>query len=653
MGKIFRRAIAVTALILAPLTAAANQIPIEHFARLQKIKDVEISQDGRHLLAQIEQNGEYVNSVLRYDAKKLSVAYSFGQTDDVQVAWTHWANPQRILVSFRYASMRNGIPTTETRLFSTKINNFRGKALFKQDRRSPRGPDVIGGYGPVQYQDQVVSFLPNDPNNFLLQYYNKSNWPSAYKVNVDSQNHKLVQESIEGVLNWIADQDGDVRLGSGTRDEKEPYLVMRPKGEKEWIDYSAFKKVPGVTFTPLGFSSDPDQLLVASNHEKEPAGLYTFDVKSGAFSDLIYRHDFGDVTGVIYEEKTGLLRGVRYIDGEPETHWFDDRREQLIEVLQTALGGATVSIINQTPDEVYTVFRTYPEARPGSYYIYDSGERRITQLSQLYPELEEETLGEMVKTSYVARDGLEIPTYVTLPMGVKTLDAARKLPFILMPHGGPHARDFLQFDYWAQFLASRGYGVLQMNFRGSTGYGRAFFDAGKKEWGQAMQDDVTDGAAWLVNQGYADGDRLAIVGGSYGGYAALTGAIKTPELYRCAVSFAGVSDLPALLRHYNNYIAGKYSTRFIGNLWKDREMLRQNSPSLQAEAIKIPILLMHGDKDRVVPISQSNKMNGALKRNNADVRYVKFKNGDHHLSLYENRLRFLQEMESFLGTCLN
>ncbi|MEM9751398.1 MAG: prolyl oligopeptidase family serine peptidase, partial [Pseudomonadota bacterium] len=206
--------------------------------------------------------------------------------------------------------------------------------------------------------------------------------------------------------------------------------------------------------------------------------------------------------------------------------------------------------------------------------------------------------------------------------------------------------------YWTQFLANRGYVVLQMNFRGSAGYGAAFQAAGYREWGEAMQDDIEDGARWLVSIGVADPARLAIMGGSYGGYAALMGLVKTPNLFQCGISINGVTDLPDLLRHDAKYVGGRYATRHIGNLYKDRKKLAANSPARNAKTVRKPVLLLHGDQDRVVPIAQSNKMARALRGADKDVRYVKLEDGDHSISLYENRMIFLDEVEKFLGPCL-
>ena len=261
-------------------------------------------------------------------------------------------------------------------------------------------------------------------------------------------------------------------------------------------------------------------------------------------------------------------------------------------------------------------------------------------------------MGDIFVTSYESRDGLEIPAFVTLPPGYKNMEDAKNLPFIIYPHGGPQARDYAGFDFIAQFLASRGYGILQMNFRGSDGYGKEFKEAGKAQWGQAMQDDISDGVGWLIENGWADADRIAILGGSYGGYASLVGAMKTPELYQCAISLAGVSDLPQLLRDANKFSGGKYATRFVGSLWKDGSKLRENSPINNIDKYTIPVLMFHGTDDRVVDVEQSSKFVKAMKRKGKDITYFELPDGDHHLSLYKNRLTFLRETEKFLKGCI-
>ena len=257
----------------------------------------------------------------------------------------------------------------------------------------------------------------------------------------------------------------------------------------------------------------------------------------------------------------------------------------------------------------------------------------------------------MRATSYRARDGLEIPAYLSLPAGTGAKPAA-PLPAIVMPHGGPGARDFSSFDPLVQLFTSRGYAVLQMNYRGSAGYGSAFQGAGHHQWGQAMQDDVTDGTRWLAAEGFADPRRTCIVGWSYGGYAALMGAVKEPELYACVVSIAGVSDLPDLIASKRNYINGRIGTAAIGDLWTDRKSLEANSPVNGADRIRAPVLLAHGTKDRVVQIKQSTDMAKALKRAGKSFQYVELEDADHSVLRGPERLKLFRAVDEFVTQVL-
>jgi len=261
-------------------------------------------------------------------------------------------------------------------------------------------------------------------------------------------------------------------------------------------------------------------------------------------------------------------------------------------------------------------------------------------------------LAEQESTTYEARDGLNIPAFVTLPPGIKTLDEAKKLSFVVLPHGGPNARDFESFDWLAQFIAFRGHGVLQMNFRGSQGYGQEFMDQGDREWGQSMQDDVTDGTKWLIDQGYADPNLIVIGGASYGGYAALMGAVKEPDLYTCATSINGVTDLVELIKD-SSRAQRRATKRMIGRLWGDRDMLRANSPAQRADEIKIPVLIVQSQRDRIVPRQQALTMRDALKEAGGDVTYVELKNGNHYLTVGDNRITMLRALEDFLYNCLD
>ncbi len=624
--------------------------PVEAFARLPTFTDLEISPGGRYLFARVNVGNQYIAGAYDISGPGMKPVHGFREIDGLSVDWFRWVSERHLLVSVAFSAKRPSgqvrrIQTEERRLLSLDAATGTLTALFSARR----------GEMPVQIQDRVVSFLPNDPEHVLVQYSRSDpSQPLVYKVPVtELGRHKRIQGGRLGILRWMTDASGDVRLGSGVKRGDKASLIVREVGAKKWTDLSHRVSTDSVVFDPAGFTAEPNQIYVISNHEGDPSGLYTFDISTDSFGPLIFKHDSVDIRSVRIDESTAELMSVNFVNEELKTKRFRERPiASDIARFHEQYPGTSLTTASVSSDGNYAVVRLRGTGDAGRYYLFDGNAQSARQMPSQYVELDGFEPGRAFPVNYTARDGLEISGFVTLPPGVKSLEEASDLPFVVHPHGGPGAQDFLRFDFTVQFLASRGYGVLQMNFRGSTGYGREFQVAGSRQWGQAMQDDLTDGVNWLVNNGYAAADRVAILGGSYGGYAALMGAVKTPDLYQCAISFAGVSDLPDLISREKKYIAGAYRTRFVGDLWRDRKMLAENSPARRVDDIRIPVLLMHGDQDTVVEIDQSEKMAKQLRRNGKDVDFVVFEDGDHFLSLYKNRLRYLVEVEGFLGDCL-
>ncbi len=644
----YSQALLALLLILQPATSFAAT-PVEAFARLPTFADLEISPGGRYLAARVNVENRYEVKVYDISDSAFEFVYGFREDDTLSVSWFRWVSSDHLLVSIGFSGKRRGrsiVQTEERRLVSLDASTASVIVLFRNKR----------GKSPVQIQDSVISYLPDDPTHILVQYSDTDPWaPNVYKVDVtQSARHKRISRGHNGILRWMVDSSGEVRLGSGLKDRNVPYLIVRKEGEKEWLDFSHRVNQPGMEFIPVGFAVETNQLYVISNHEGEPSGLYTFDYSTDEFGPLIFKHPTVDISSVRIDEETSELVSVSFVDDDVATVRLSDKPiHEGIERLRKQHPEQSLGIRSISSDGSYAVVREQSTSDAGRYLLYNYQTNRVLQLPYQYPGLAGMPYGRTLAAEYRARDGLVIPAFVTLPPGFDSLEGARNIPFVVFPHGGPSARDFLRFSFTVQFLMSRGFGVLQINFRGSTGYGQEFENAGHREWGQAMQDDITDGVKWLVENDYADAERIAIVGGSYGGYAALMGAVKTPELYQCAISFAGVSDLPDLLQHQRQFVAGSYTTRFIGNWWKDRKMLAENSPARRANEIEIPILLMHGDRDTVVEIDQSAKMAKQLRKSKKKYKYVVLEDGDHHLSLYENRFRYLSEMEKFLDECLN
>jgi dipeptidyl aminopeptidase/acylaminoacyl peptidase len=360
---------------------------------------------------------------------------------------------------------------------------------------------------------------------------------------------------------------------------------------------------------------------------------------------LAHNPDFDIDGNLIYSPKTRDVVGV-YDRGEDGSRiYWDEGYEALSEGIDEALPDTTNYLQSLSRDERrYLIFAT-SDVNPGIFYYGDRDQGSLTPFTELYPELSGAPLSGKQPLKYTARDGLVIQGYLTRPWG----DPPKPWPTVIYPHGGPSARDYKDFDYATEFLASRGYAVLQMNFRGSSGYGWKFKRSGFKELGGRMQDDVTDGAQWMVEQGYASADRICIMGASYGGYAALWGVVKTPDLYRCAISLNGVSDWGLILADSHLYVNGETIRKQLGN----RTDLKQHSPLRSAADIRVPVLLVHGKKDRVVLVEHSRKMAKALKKHHKPHRYIELENGVHSLTNEHNRTEYLKAIEMFLAENLS
>jgi dipeptidyl aminopeptidase/acylaminoacyl peptidase len=343
----------------------------------------------------------------------------------------------------------------------------------------------------------------------------------------------------------------------------------------------------------------------------------------------------------------GELDGVAYEDDRPRIHWMDPDYQRLQATLDRALPGKTNLIVNSSNDNQRVLFWSGGADDPGTYYVYDRPARRIQPFMSPYENLVDRRFAPVRPISFRARDGSELHGYLTLPQG----RAPRGLPLVLMPHGGPFARDSWNFDPRVQFLASRGYAVLQVNFRGSTGYGRTFVERGFGQWGSGMIDDLEDGVDWLAGEGTVDAGRVCIVGASYGGYAALWAPIRKPERYRCAVSFAGISDVSAMLRYdRRRFRASRYAREWNRRVRGEEERdLRSISPLRQAERIRVPLLVAHGEKDTNVPPSQSRDLVRALARRNAGVESVFYPEAEHGFTRPEDSADFLRRLEAFLA----
>lgn len=489
----------------------------------------------------------------------------------------------------------------------------------------------------------ITDDLEDDPVHMLIEM-NKNNPEvfDVYRCDINTGELVLVAENPGNIAGWGTDHDGKLRIAIQTDGVNTSFLYRTTEDEEfRNLITTNFKE----TFSPIMFAYDNKNIYVASNLSRDKVAIYTFDPEANKTLDLIFEHDEVDAGSILHSKKRKIITGVTYTTDKTYYKFFDKQREELQKTLEKFFPAYEVVPIDMDDDERKVIVRTYSDKTRGAYYIYDSNDNSISKLADLSPWLHEGQMAPMKAITYQARDGLTIHGYLTTPAGVE----AKDLPLVVIPHGGPSSRNFWGFSSVTQFLANRGIAVLEVNFRGSVGYGKSFWQAGFKQWGRKMQDDLTDGVLWTVEQGIADRKRLAIFGASYGGYAALAGATFTPDLYACAVSYVGPSNIFTLLEtippYWKPFLEMEYEE--IGDPVKDKELLEEISPVFHAEKIKIPLFVAQGANDPRVNKAESEQIVEAVREAGKEVVYMLKENEGHGFQNEENRFDFYRTLEEF------
>ncbi len=631
-------------LISGDISAKTQPLPVEAFSSLPRIKNMRISPNGKKLIYfQNAENSTYLVSLDLATYKLTTI--TIVDNEKFKFRFADWANNEKVIFSVAVPYHRSGVPVTETRLLVRSADaSDESRELVNAGAQKASDPEYES-----QFQDNIISMLPDDPKHILIALdLREPGSPGVHKINVDTRDITEVQHYKRDVRDWSADQQGRVRVGlrfnSGTTTVT---FILYDIEEEKWRDAWTSKPLsndPAVE--PMGFGLDPNILYVRSDHNGRNA-IFKVDVRDPELTlKLVAKDDTYDINGkLIYSQKTRDVIGVYHGEADGRRIYWDEFYKKFQEAVDKALPGTINYLIDFSEDESKYIVYSTSDKVPGTYYLGDSKEKTLKLLSSDYPQLDGKLQGNK-KVTYSARDGQAIEAYLTLPADHKP---GVPSPAIILPHGGPMVRDYGDFDYWAEFFASRGIVVLQPNFRGSSGYGRDFERQAIQNFGLTMQDDLTDAANWLIEEKLALPDRIAITGGSYGGYAALMGAVKTPDLFRCAISFAGISDLYLLVKSKQFFLNYGVVLKQLGS---DRKKLKAVSPLEHVDKIKIPVLLGHGDKDRTVPVEQSRKMAKELKKMKKKYTYIELENGGHGLNLQKNRHEFFKAMDKFLNKYL-
>jgi len=468
-------------------------------------------------------------------------------------------------------------------------------------------------------------------------------WPAVFRVNVVTGEAQKEQGGIEHVLDWGADATGRLRMAKAYRDDVGLTGAFY-RGEKEGLMHSLKAPTSGAALSlPEIFLPGGDHGIVIRNgKDKERSALWEVDLATGADIAKVYEAPEGKriVDTIPNAERTALL-GVTLTGGRDEMVWLDKDLAGLQDNFQKAVGARRARILSMSDDRQRLLVQVDREDSPGSLYMFDYASGKLHALANMMDRLGNAPLNPVKAVRYKARDGLEIEAILTLPKGRD----ARNLPFVVMPHGGPWAHDRLDFDYWAQFVASLGYGVIQPNFRGSDGYSEEFLKKGEGQMGLAMQDDLNDALGWAVKEGIADGKRACLMGGSYGGYATMWGLARDPDLWRCGIAVAGVSNLRREVNDMRSYL---YSRTYQSDWKKMTPDFAAVSPIKAVARIRAPLLLVHGKKDVTVDFQQSSDMAAKMQGAGKVVEFVPLPKADHNFSREADRLELLKAAQAFL-----
>lgn len=608
---------------------SAKPIPVEAFAALPFIYDPVLSPEGDRIAARASVDGRSAIAVwtlpTQPDSKPRLLAAGSGTY--------HWAGNDRLIVVQGFSLNLFGVPIHASTLISYEVMTGRKTEIGSS-------VSLLG--------DGLLFVDPAGRHILRTKQKEAFSTPSVVRVDLASGQETEVQPPVRNVFAWHVDGRGVVRAGLEIRGRRSALLYRRTATEPlRKIETRNPAFADGSVLDAVRFIDNTDSGYVVSNARTGRFGVYRFDFARNQYGAGIWEHPEVDALSVIPGDD-GELDGVRYNDEHARVHWLDPEAAKVQQSLDRSLPGKVNLISGGSRDRSKLLVWSGAADDPGTYYVFDRKARRLQLFASPYDQLLGKTLAPVKAVRYPSRDGLTIRAYLTLPA---VPSSPKGLPLIVMPHGGPFARDLGEFDAIAQFLTSRGYAVLQPNFRGSTGFGRDFVERGYGQWGAGMIDDMDAGVDWLAAQGTIDPKRVCMLGTSYGGYAALWAATRDPARYRCAVSMAGISDLRAMLKYDNKVmIARRYA-----NDWSDRvhgaekQDLKAISPLQQVDRLVVPVLIAHGERDTNVPPSQSRQLVAALAKRGKPVESVFYPKSGHGFDTVADSVDFMKRVEAFLA----
>ncbi|MDP3489210.1 MAG: S9 family peptidase [Phenylobacterium sp.] len=619
-------AVGATTVVAAPPPAAA-------FARLEAIQDAAISPDGSRVALLGGPAGARSLNIATLDTAD-NTSLPLGDVEAVDI---RWAGNDYVVVRVRFYE----------KLAQRRDYEFERNIVV--DLQGEPVANLMSNDHASRYllRQSIVRVVDEPRPEIYVMSFGWQFRMSLWRVDPATGHGRIVENGGHSTDYIEPDSTGEARVLLES-DDDEVWVRARPKGSTKWTKIWSQEPETGEGYY-LGYS-DPEDAVYFTERRPDGYQVVRHRLATGAIEPVgqVLAHE----PRLLRDPVRGLALGISAGAEKPVHYWLDDEIGGVHRQLSAAFPGQRVSFYNWSLDRTRYVFSTSSPDHPPNYYLFDSQKREVSRLGSAYPELEGAAFGTTRWITYKARDGLEIPAYVTMPPG----DRGGAAPLVVLPHGGPSSRDVYAFDWLTQFLATRGYVVLRPQYRGSTGFGLAFEKAGHAEWAGKIQTDILDGVTTLAGDGVIDPDRVCIVGWSFGGYSALTSAFQYPEAYRCAGSVAGLSDLQMLQLHMvrragRNSGSFGYLRKALGNAGRDN--LRAGSPINQVDRFAIPVLLVHGALDTTVQIEHSEYMRNAMVAAGKDVQFIRLDDDNHNLYKAANRLTMLDALAVFLSNNLN
>ncbi len=626
---------------VAALAAEVTAVAPEPFFRHADYGDLQLSPSGKYLAGLIPAAGRLRLGVIDLDARSSRIVASMEGQD---IGSFSWVNDDRLVFSVIDLQAALGVQ--------------RGGGLFAVNRDSTDfrtlAPTVkrIMGSGQMVFRFTALHSTLRDGSDDVLVLNNERNarFPDVYRMDTKTARKTILTADNPGsIVTWIADRQGAVRAAVSDEESKSSRFYWRASAESAWVQLGEYK-LRGESMSPVAFDGD-GTLLVSSNLGRDKAAIHKYDTAAKRLGAEFVAHPQVDLTGGFrFDPTKNRIVGILYSGDRPGVAWFDDEYARLQDAIDKALPDR-MNAISWGTGSSRVLIASYSDTDPGSYYLLDREKRKLEFLAAQRKAIKPETMPARKPIRYAARDGLEIPAYLTLPKGK---ESARGLPLVLYVHGGPWVRGAQwRWSAEAAYLASLGYAVLQPEFRGSTGWGRKLHESGYRQWGRAMQDDLDDGVDWLAKEGTIDPTRVCIMGASYGGYAVMMGLARDPERYRCGINYVGVTDIALMFSvtwsdfSDSDYI--KYAAKeMIGDPDTDAAQLKATSPLEQAARIKAPVLMAYGGLDFRVPLVHGERMRDALLANGTPVEWIAYTEEGHGFMLESTRMDFYQRVARFL-----